>query len=282
MALASAVGGEIISVDSMQVYRGMDIGTAKPSVAIRAGIPHHMIDVAGPEDAYSVAEFQRDGVPIVDRVARGATTVLVGGSGLHFRALVDPLEFPPTDEAVRAGVEAGDLTELLAELLGADPDAGEHVDLANPRRVRRAVEILRLTATTPSSRAGTSRARMVRDYEPRKPFVAIGLDPGSAIAGRVEARFDAMLAKGLLDEVAGLAERLGPTASQAVGYKELMPVVRGTTGIEEARRSAIAATMALVKRQRTFFRKDPRIRWLPWHDDPETRTAMATAVLEEL
>ena len=251
VAVASAVGGEIISVDSMQVYRGMDIGTAKPSATLRAEVPHHMIDVVGPEDAYSVAEFQRDGVPIVDRSAREAMTVIVGGSGLHFRAVVDPLEFPPTDAAVRAVVEAGDLSELLAELLAADPDAGSHVDLGNPRRVRRAVEILRLTAATPSSRAGTPRAHMVREYEPRIPLVAIGLDPGAAIAGRVEARFDAMLEEGLLDEVAGLVGSLGPTASQAVGYKELVPVVRRETTIAEARQAAIAATMALVKRQRT-------------------------------
>lgn len=282
VAVAAAVGGEIISVDSMQVYRGMDIGTAKPSTALQTEIPHHMIDVADPEDVYTVAEFQRDGVPIVDRSAAETTSVLVGGSGLHFRAVVDPLEFPPTNQAVRAAVETDDLAELLAELLAADPDAGTHVDLGNSRRVRRAVEILRLTSATPSSRAGTPRAHMVRAYEPRIPLVAIGFDPGAAVAGRVEARFDAMLEQGLLDEVAGLADRLGPTASQAVGYKELVPVVRGKTTIDEARQAALAATMALVKRQRTYFRRDPRIRWLPWHDDPATRTAMATAALEEM
>lgn len=280
VAVAETYSGEILSVDSMQVYRGMDIGTAKVDAATAGGVPHHLIDLADPSEPFSVAQFQHLGREVISELgSRDSIPVIAGGSGLHFRALVDPLEFPPTDPELRAELEATDATALIGELLLADPAAGEHVDLANPRRVLRAVEIVRLTGATPSQRAGSDSARAVRNYTPVVPFRAIGLDPGDRLGSRVAARFDAMLARGLLDEVANLADRLGPSARQAVGYKELLGVVSGEYDLEAGRSRAIRATLALAKRQRTFFRRDPRIRWLPWHDEAQQRVRTAFAAI---
>ena len=282
VSLAEATGGEVLSVDSMQVYRGMDIGTAKPDAAMRARVPHHLLDLADPRDVFSVADFQREGAAVFSRLAQErATPVVAGGSGLHFRSLVDPMRFPPTDDELRAKLEESDPDVLRAELLDADPSATQHVDLANARRVLRAVEVLRLTGVSPSQRAAAPAAAAVRAYEGGKAMVAVGLDPGAGLAGRVEQRFDRMLGEGLLSEVAGLADRLGPTARQAVGYQQLLAVVRGEASLDAGRQAAISASLALAKRQRTFFRRDPRIRWLPWSDDPAERCRVALSVVEE-
>ena len=282
LALAAAAGAEIVSVDSMQVYRGMDIGTAKPTAEQRVLVPHHLIDLADPAEAFSVAEFQREGRRVLaDLARRGAPALVVGGSGLHFRALVDPLEFPPHDPAVRKAVEALAPAEAVAALLAADPRAGEHLDLANPRRVARALEVHRITGLTPSTRWEGEQAAAVREYRALLPVVALGTDPGDQLPARVDARLGVMLAAGLLEEVRRLAPRLGRTAAQAVGYKELLPVVRGEISPEEGRARAVSATRALAGRQRTFFRRDPRIRWLEWHDDPARRAAAARAAFEE-
>ncbi len=280
--MAEAVGAEIVSVDSMQVYRGLDLGTAKPTPAQQARVRHHLLDLADPATPFSVAEFQRAGREALAGLARGGVPALiVGGSGLHFRALVDPLEFPPHDPEVRREVEALARGEALAALLAADPAAGAVVDVANPRRVARALEVYRLTGLTPAVRAASAAAAAVRAYRPLLPVVAVGADPGDTLRGRVEARFDAMLAAGLLAEVRRLAPHLGPTAAQAVGYKELLPVVRGEATLEEGRSRAVAATWGLAGRQRTFFRRDPRIRWQEWDDDPARRAAAARTVFEE-
>lgn len=279
MILAEAAGAEIVSVDSMQVYRRMDLGTAKPTTVDRARVTHHMIDVVDPADGYSVAEFRAEARLSMSSV--DGPLLVTGGSGLHFRSLVDPLDFGPTDQAVRAGLESQRAEDVLEELLDADSDAGLHVDLANPRRVVRAVEILRLTGVTPSRRAATPRARAVRQYEAEVPLVAVGLDPGDDLPGRIEARFDDMLSAGLIEEVENLVGVLGVTASQAVGYRELSRVVAGEWSLEEGRRRAIEATKALARRQRTYFRRDPRISWMDWHDDPETAAARIIEVFEE-
>jgi tRNA dimethylallyltransferase len=282
VALAQAMGGEILSVDSMQVYRGMDIGTAKPPASVQELVSHHLIDLVDPSESYSVAEFQAEGTSIIDRLDdAGIRPIIAGGSGLHFRALVDPLSFPPTDPRLRSELEAIDPADLEEALLAADPGAGSHVDLANPRRVLRAVEIQRLTGQTPSRRAASAQAQAVKEYRSVRPIRAIGLDPGERLRARVTERFDAMLAAGLVDEVERLAPMLGVTASQAVGYKELLPAVAGEVSLDQARTAAIGATLALAKRQRTFFCRDPRIRWIPWHDDPGERVAAVRTVLEE-
>ena len=254
----------------MQVFRGMDIGTAKPDPATRERFEYHLVDVADPSDEYTAADFQRAGTSVLDAAEAGGTDIVIaGGSGLHFRSLVDPLEFPPTDDGVRAELEATDVEALRAELLAADPAASTVVDLANPRRVLRAVEILRLTGARPTERAGSPQAGRIRDYEPSRTFTAIGVDPGDRIGRRIEARFDQMLEAGLLEEVAGLAPRLGRTARQAVGYRQLLDVVEQLRPIGSAREEAIRATASLAKRQRTYFRRDPRIRWVPWHHETE-------------
>jgi tRNA dimethylallyltransferase len=282
IGLASRLGGEVLSVDSMQVYREMDVGTAKPDATTRGAVPHHLLDLVDPEFEFTVAEFQEVGVGVRDRLrAESITPVVCGGSGLHFRALVDPLEFPPTDPKVRAELEQAGHDELVAALQALDPHAAEHVDLANPRRVVRALEIQRITGLTPSERAASAAGEAVRRYLSAVPMLVLGFDPGEALADRVAARFDRMLDRGLLEEVERLAPRLGRTARQAVGYKELLPVVQGGVDLAEARDEALRATLALAKRQRTFFGKDPRVHWIPWHHDPAQRLERALAAVEE-
>ena len=176
--LAEHFHGEVISVDSMQVYRGMDIGTAKPTMLERRGIPHHLIDVADPDEEFTVARFRRLGRNVLSETTAPAV-IITGGSGLHFRALVDPLSFAPTDPGLRSELESTEGDALVEELLTVDPSARSVVDLANPRRVMRAVEIYRLTGETPSSRAGTAVAEDVRRYVPEIDFSAVGVDPGA-------------------------------------------------------------------------------------------------------
>jgi tRNA dimethylallyltransferase len=282
LEVAGRAAAEIVSVDSMQVYRGMDIGTAKPSAEQRGRVPHHLIDVAEPEDPFTVAQFQDLGRRALDLIGeRGAPVLIVGGSGLHFRALVDPLEFPPHDPEVRAVVEALPVEEARRDLVVADPRSGEVLDLANPRRVARALEVWRLTGLTPSARAAASSAVAVRNYRPLLRLVAVGFDPGPLLAARVASRLQAMVSGGLLEEVQRVAPRMGRTAAQAVGYKELLPTLRGEASEVEGIRRAVDATCALAGRQRTFFRRDPRIRWLEWDDDPGRRAAALTGLLEE-
>ncbi len=278
MAVAERLGAEILSVDSMQVYRGMDIGTAKPTIEERRRIPHHMIDVADPEEEFTVARFQADARRVIAQGAR--PVILVGGSGLHFRAVVDPLRFPPYDPEVRTRLEGLSADELRRRLLEVDAEAGRHVDLSNPRRVLRALEIWELTGDTPSGRAATAEAAAVREYRAELAVRAIGVDPGPALAERVRRRLGRMRQLGLLEEVERLAPRLGRTAAQAVGYKELLDVVSGKVGIDEGFVQAEAATLALARRQRTFFRRDPRIRWIPWTDDLDRLVAAAIDALE--
>ena len=282
LLVAERAGAAIVSADSMQVYRGMDIGTAKPTLEERSRVPHHLVDLVDPQEPFTVADYQAAGREVLDRLeADGVPVLIVGGSGLHFRSLVDPLEFAAADPGVRAGVEALDDGEAVGALLAADPGAGAHVDLANPRRVARALEVFRLTGATPSVRARHPRAAAVRQYRSRVPLVAVYLDPGEAMPARVERRFDGMMTAGFLEEVAGLRPRLGLTARQAAGYRQLLPVVTGERTMEEGRRRAIDATRALAGRQRTFFGRDPRLMRLGWDDDPERRAHLVWERLAE-
>lgn len=267
----------------MQVYRGMDIGTAKATASMQRAVRHHLIDLVEPMDDLPVAVFQRYGRAALDDISdRGAEPVVCGGSGLHFRSLVDPLEFPPSDSRVREAIEELDQETARARLEALDPNASLHVDMANPRRVVRALEIAAITGLTPSARAETQQAKAIRDYEPVCDVVILGIDPGDELAARVEDRFDEMLREGLLAEVDGLRGRMGRLAGQAVGYKELVPVVVGEKPLGEGRAEAIAATRALAKRQRTFFRRDPRIRWITWDPDPQERLEEALRILDEV
>lgn len=275
--LAEEMAAEIISVDSMQVYRRMDIGTAKPDREDRARVRHHGIDLVDPSESFSVADFQRMGRSVMESATR--PLIIVGGSGLHFRALVDPMQFRPHDAETRTRLEDLSEQEGMARLRRLDPEAGDHIDLSNPRRVTRALEIAALTGETPSERAATEEQRRLIEYEPLYSFKAIAFDPGEKLPDRVVGRLDSMLAEGLEAEVARLANDLGRTARQAVGYKQLLPVVAGELSLREGVESARRATLALAKRQRTFFRRDPRLTWLPWSENSEERWQMAVQAM---
>jgi len=266
---AERIGAEIISVDSMQVYVGMDIGTAKPNLLERRGVPHHMIDVAEPETEFSVADFRRLGRKILE--SSEAKMLITGGSGLHFRALVDPMSFAPTDVKVRAELEETPIEEVVAELRSIDPEADRHVDMANSRRVIRAVEIWRLSGERPSQRASSAEAEDLRRYVPEIEFTAVGVDPGDGLDQRVEARLEEMRSGGLVEEVSGLRQRLGRTARNAVGYREVLDALDGLCSIDESFERAARNTRKLARRQRTWFQRDPRIRWIPWFDDEASR-----------
>ena len=271
-AVAARFGASILSVDSMQVYRGMDIGTAKPSAEIQSRIRHNMIDVADPKDEYSVRQFQVRGREVLGEAGRSNGRIVVaGGSGLHFRALVDPMTFPPTDAGIRAELEEMQLVDLQQTLLAIDHAAPDVVDIKNARRLIRAIEIWRITSRTPTERAMSPEAEALRKYLPLIEHTSFGVDAADDTVDRIEQRFDAMLDAGLLNEVRRLSPQLGRTASQAVGYRELLGVVRGDTAVAAARGNAISATNALARRQRTYFRRDPRIEWIPWQDDEHGR-----------
>jgi tRNA dimethylallyltransferase len=168
-------------------------------------------------------------------------------------------------------LEATESDALVEELLHFDPSARTIVDLANQRRVVRAVEIYRLTGETPSSRAGTAVAEDVRRYVPEIEFTAVGVDPGSALEERVDLRLARMRASGLIDEVRSLARSMGRNARNAVGYKEILEALSGEVSFDEAFGKAASNTKKLARKQRTWFQRDPRIRWIPWIDDPDQR-----------
>ena len=267
--LAERRGIPIVSVDSMQVYRGLDIGTAKPTAAEQQRVPHRMIDLVDPDYEYSVAEFQMEARRVIEREEE---VLIVGGSGLHFRSIVDPLEFPPTDAGLRAELEA--LDNPVSVLVGADPGAGELVDLANPRRVVRALEVLQLTGLTPSARFGQESRRQFDNYVPLYEFSAVALDPGAPVAERIRTRIEGMRNAGWWEEVERLRGRLGRTARGAVGYRELAAAQSGARDRETVWEDIAVASEQLVRRQRTYFRRDPRIRWIGWDSDGNVRTRM--------
>ncbi len=270
LLLAEMIGAPIISVDSMQVYRGMDIGTAKPSADDRSRVQHYMIDLVPPEVEYTAAEFQRQARQILDSGTHD-TVLVVGGSGLHFRAIVDPHTFPPHDPAMRLELE--ELGDPAAELVTVDPGAGRVVDLANRRRVVRALEVHRLTGLTPTVRAASSEAEAVRQYRPEYHFRAAGIDPGAVLESRIASRVEAMRGQGLMEEVRALQGRLGRTSGNAVGYRQLGDYVQGRTDVETAWAGVLRATQGLARRQRTFFRRDPRVNWVDWADPVGARVS---------
>jgi tRNA dimethylallyltransferase len=260
----------------MQVYRGMDIGTAKPEESVRQWVDYRMIDICDAGEDFTVHEFQRVARRHIEELATQHRRVIVaGGSGLHFRAVVDPMTFAPTDATVRAALEEKPLDALVRELLAADPAAETIIDTANPRRVVRAVEIIHLTGETPSVRQSKPEASLVRSYEPLYGMEAFGVDPLEASGYRVAQRLDSMVEHGFIDEVKCLGRSLGASASKAVGYREFARLVAGEVSRDTAIADTIRATNGLVKRQRTFFRRDPRIEWIPWHNDRTERIERA-------
>ncbi len=262
LALAEELEGECVNADAMQLYRGMDIGTAKLPVAERRGIPHHQLDVLAPVDEASVAAYQRAARADIRAIrARGHHPVLVGGSGLYVRAALDRLEIPPTDPVVRGRLEreaeSDGLPRLFARLQDADPVAAEAILPSNSRRVVRALEVIELTGR-PFSATLPSRELLT-------PTVIIGLRLArDTLDGRIERRVTRMWANGLLDEVRDLLPvglREGRTASHALGYAQALAVLDGTSTSAQAQQDTAAATRRLARRQESWFRPDPRIHW---------------------
>ena len=276
VALALELGGEVINADSMQFYRGMDIGTAKIPPAERRGVPHHLLDIMDVTEEASVSAFQQQARSLIGEIrSRGRFPILVGGSGLYVRAALDVLEFPGTDPAVRAALEAelaaSGLPALAARLREADPVSAERI--GDARRVVRALEVIELTGRPFSS------FMPVREYF--QPAVQIGLRVDRPVLHeRLARRVDAMVEQGLLEEVrrlepAGL--RTGRTASRALGYAQFLSVLDGQSSVEAAAESTVVATRQFARRQETWFRADPRIQWLDF-DDPALTARAAAAV----
>ena len=261
IALSHELGGEVINADALQLYRGMDIGTAKLPPEERDGVPHHLLDVLDIHEEASVAAFQRDARRCAEQIReRGRVPVLVGGSGLYVRAALDAIEFPGTDPVTRARREEQLRREgrsvLLRELARVDPESAARVK--DDRRLVRALEVHDLTGRPFTS--FMPQRRYVR------PTVQIGLAMGrDELNDRLARRVDLMLERGWLDEVRALAARglrESPTAGRALGYPQLLTVLDGTMTLAEAREDTVAATRRFTKRQRTWFRADPRVHWL--------------------
>ena len=264
LAIAEAIGAEILSVDSMLVYRRMDIGTAKPTAAQRARVPHHLLDLVDPSEPFSVAAFQAAAHDAADDVRRrGMQPLLVGGSGLYLRAVVDELEFPGTEPETRNALEqeasALGAVRMYRRLAELDPVAASKIEPGNVRRIVRALEVAAITG-----RPFSSFAAAWDSYWPEH-MRAVGIRLGrEALAIRVEARVQEMITNGWVDEVRDLVERgFGGwlTASKAIGYAELARHLSGELSLEDAVRQTVKRTRTLARRQMAWFHRDPRIRW---------------------
>ncbi|MCC5862933.1 MAG: tRNA (adenosine(37)-N6)-dimethylallyltransferase MiaA [Gammaproteobacteria bacterium] len=263
LALADRLGGEIISVDSALVYRGMDIGTAKPTAVERRQVPHHLIDVADPADAYSAARFREDAITAMQAIdARGRLPLLVGGTMLYFRALLQGLSpLPPRDPALRARLDAqaavGGWPALHARLAELDPEAAARIQPRDAQRIQRAMEVATLTGQPLSG---------LQSRQPGPPapwqFLTIALIPGDRgrLAADIAARFDRMMERGLLEEVRALYGRDDldehTPALRAVGYRQLIEHLAGRCSLAAARERAVIATRQLARRQLVWLRRE--------------------------
>ena len=261
--IASGQPAEIVNADASQLYRGMDIGTAKTPVAERRGVPHHMLDVLDVTEEASVAQYQFDArAAIVDIESRGATPILVGGSGLYVWSVLYDFEFPGTDPDVRARLEQRLATEgnhvLAAELRAKDPNAHAAIDPRNERRLLRALEVIEITGKPFGSGLGA-------EDRPWRPSTVIGLQvPRDELVARLDARAAAMFANGLVDEVRGLIPlgiEQGVTASRAIGYAQALGVINGTMTVAEAIDETALLTRKFARRQVGWFGRNPNITW---------------------
>ncbi len=276
--LALRLGGEVVNTDSMQLYRGMDIGTAKLTAAEMRGVPHHLLDVWDVTKTATAAEYQRLVRPIIDGLlAARRVPVLVGGSGLYVRAALDNLDFPGTDPAIRARLEA-ELAEvgpaaLHARLRERDPVAAEAILPSNGRRIVRALEVIELS--------GRPFSASMPSYDAVYDSVQIGLSvPRPELDRRIELRVERMWAAGLVAEVRALAARglaEGRTASRALGYAQVLRFLSGEWTEERAKQETITATRRFARRQESWFRRDPRVIWLPY-DAPDLAARAAALV----
>lgn len=252
---------ELVSVDSMQVYRGMDVGTAKPTEAERAEVAHHVIDLVDPTQEFTLSEFQAAAkAAIADIEQRGKVPVLVGGTGLHLRSVVDDLEIPGRFPEAAADLEARETEHLYQQLAELDPVAAARMEPTNRRRVLRALEV-----TVGSGRPFSSFGPGLDTYGDTR-FRMVGPRwERPHIDGRIAQRYRDQLQQGFLAEVemlAALGDRLSRTAGQALGYRQLLAHVRGEQTLEEAVEAAVVATRRFARRQERWFRRDPRIRWI--------------------
>jgi tRNA dimethylallyltransferase len=281
LALARTVGGEVVNADSMQLYRGMDVGTAKLTVAERAGVAHHLLDIWPVTQAASVSEYQRLAREAIDDIrARGHTPILVGGSGLYVRAAIDNLEFPGTDPEVRARLEA-ELDQvgsgaMHARLAAVDPVAAAAILPGNGRRIVRALEVIELS--------GRPFSATLPEYQSVYPVIQLGIAiPRPELDERIADRVGQMWDRGLVDEVrrleiAGLRD--GRTASRALGYAQVLKFLAGDWSEDEAAAQTIQATRRFVRRQESWFRRDPRVRWLPSGADLAERALAVVQPME--
>lgn len=263
MFLAKELGGEVVNADSMQLYRGMDIGTAKLTPEERDGVPHHLLDIWDVTEAASVAEYQRLARAEIDRLlAAGRWPVLVGGSGLYVRGAVDKMEFPGTDPEVRARLEdklrLRGSGALHARLAAADPEAATAILPSNGRRIVRALEVIEIT--------GKPFTANLPGHDSVYDTVQIGVDVARPeLDERIATRVDRMWEAGLVDEVRALEAqglREGRTASRALGYQQVLAALAGECTLDEARAETVRATKRFARRQDSWFRRDPRVHWL--------------------
>ena len=261
---------ELVSVDSMQVYRGLDIGTAKPSPREQARVPHHLIDVAEPTEEWSVARFQHEArAAVADIAARGKRALLVGGTGLYVQAVIDPLTFPPEDRAVREQVLAR-TDDLYAELQRLDSDAAAAIEPGNTRRIARALEVIEITGRPFSSFGAGLQAYGETVFPVRIAGVWL---PRDVLNARIAARVTAMRDAGLVDEVRALRDggALSRTAAQAIGYREVLDHLDGAEpSLDAALEAMVVRTRQFARRQRMWFRRDPRISWFGAPENPCT------------
>jgi tRNA dimethylallyltransferase len=276
VALAEALDGEVVNADAMQLYRGMDVGTAKLTAHERAGVPHHLLDVLDVTDTAAVAAYQREARAVVERLlAAGRTPVLVGGSGLYVQAVVDDLEFPGTDPVLRAELEAElaahGPASLHTRLAAVDPAAAEVVLPSNGRRIVRALEVVALTGKPFPARLPTSGTA-------RYDAVLFGIDrPTAELDLRVARRVARMFAAGLVEETRGLLARGlrdGRTASRALGYQQVVAALDGRGDLAAAAADTVVSTRRFVRRQRSWFRRDRRIHWLDGAGPDPIRAAL--------
>jgi len=298
LALAEKIGGEIITVDSMQVYRGLDIGTAKPTPAERARVPHHLLDICELNEAFDAAQFIRFAQKAVEEIqSRGRTPIFCGGTGLYFKAFLDGLgEAPPADEKLRAELEATPFVALLAELRERDPAAYEKIDKQNPRRVIRAVEVIRLTgkkfseqrAEWKTSASNEDGGLKMEDGQLRvqpssilhPPFSPLLCFTRSAedLHRRINARVDEMFRLGLVDETRGLLQHglaENKFAMQAIGYRQVVEHLRGERDLAATIELVKIRTRQFAKRQLTWFRRHGNCEWMELTPDESVGAAVA-------
>jgi tRNA dimethylallyltransferase len=286
MEVADALGGVIVCMDAMQVYRGMDIGTAKPTQADRHRVPHRMLDVVSPDEAYSVAAYVKDArAAIAETLGSGKLPLLCGGTGLYLRALRQPLTFghTPGNEGVRARyqalAEAQGAAALHQRLSEVDPASARRLHPNDQRRVIRALEVFELTG------APFSAQELPGEEESPYRFLLFGLDwQRPMLYARIDRRVDHMVEAGLADEVKGLLDAgISPEAQsmQGLGYKELVPYLKGAARYDEALETIKRRTRNYAKRQVTWFNREPGIQWLAGGGDIKAHTTNAISIIKE-